>query len=174
MFIRACRFLIPSSLAIALCACGGPSNIPPGAQMPMQRQQDQEIASLMRYDANGDGKVTRAEMEAGARADFAKADTNGDGKLDQKEWQAENARRYAADGPQTSPLIDWNQDGVISLEEFAGQARSLFDQYDADHNGVVDQDEMRPKIRARSGKPQGQPSSGNGGDNGNGPVPGGS
>lgn len=157
MFSPAYRFLAPSLLAVVLCACGGRGpTIPPGAQAPMQRQQDQEIAVLMRYDANGNGQVTREEMETTARADFAKADTNGNGKLDAKEWEAENARRYAADGPQTSPLIDWDRDGIISLEEFAAGPRSLFDQYDADHNGILDQDEMRPKRPTRPGQPQGQ------------------
>src|ERR1017187_10080784 len=38
-------------------------------------------ALLLRYDADHAGVITKAEMEAGLKADFAAADTNGDGSL---------------------------------------------------------------------------------------------
>src|SRR5690242_14954522 len=68
-------------------------------------------ALLLRYDANHDGVVTREEMEAGLKADFAGADTNGDGCLGPAEVRAENDRRLARDGAEASPLVDWNLDG---------------------------------------------------------------
>ena len=55
-----------------------PAGLPPSA------------ALLLRYDANHDGIVTREEMEAGLKADFAAADTNHDGCLDPSEVRIEN------------------------------------------------------------------------------------
>src|SRR5438128_2042541 len=63
-------------------------------------------ALLLRYDANKDGVITRDEMEAGLKADFAAADTNGDGCLNPMEVREENNRRLAQDGPAASPLRD--------------------------------------------------------------------
>ena len=76
-------------------------------------------ALLLRYDANHDGIITRDEMDAGLKADFAAADANGDGCLDPVETRAENQRRLARDGAQASPLVDWNLDGCVDFREFA-------------------------------------------------------
>src|SRR5450755_3666416 len=73
-------------------------------------------ALLLRYDADHDGVVTKAEMEAGLKADFAAADTNGDGCLDPSEVRAENLARSTRDGAQASPLLDWNLDGCVDAQ----------------------------------------------------------
>ena len=69
-------------------------------------------ALLLRYDANHDGVVTRDEMEAGLKVDFAAADTNGDGCLGPAEVRAENDRRLARDGelsllPASAPTVEF-------------------------------------------------------------------
>jgi hypothetical protein len=70
------------------------------------------------------------------------------GFLDQAEIQAENDRRYAASGTGYTPLIDWNRDGKIDFTEFAATARSVFEEIDKDHNGVLEGAELRvPPIR---------------------------
>jgi len=102
------------------------------------------IRRLLSYDANKDGTITRAEMEAGLRADFAKLDTDHSGTLTADEVRAENARRYQADGPQYSPILDWNQDGVIEFGEFASTTRSLFEELDANQDGELSPSELKP------------------------------
>jgi len=82
---------------------------------------------LLRYDANHDGSITREEMEAGLKADFAAADSDHDGCLSPAEVRAENERRLARDGAQASPLVDWNLDGCVDQREFGNTVRSYFD-----------------------------------------------
>ena len=100
-------------------------------------------ALLLRYDANHDGIVTRDEMEAGLKADFAAADVNGDGCLDPAETRAENQRRLARDGAQASPLVDWNLDGCVDFREFANTVHSYFDLVDKKKDGRVTLIELR-------------------------------
>lgn len=108
-----------------------PAGLPPSA------------ALLLRYDANHDGIVTKEEMEAGLKADFAAADTNHDGCLDPSEVRIENERRLARDGVQASPLVDWNLDGCVDAREFGNTVRSYFDLADRRKDGRVTQVELR-------------------------------
>jgi hypothetical protein len=100
-------------------------------------------ALLLRYDANNDGEVTRDEMEAGLKTDFAAADINGDNCLNPAEVRAENNRRLAADGGAASPLRDWNLDGCVDIKEFSNTAHSYFILADKKKNGRVSRAELR-------------------------------
>jgi hypothetical protein len=100
-------------------------------------------ALLLRYDANHDGTVTRDEMEAGLKADFAAADVSGDGCLDPVEVRQENQRRLTRDGAEASPLVDWNLDGCVDLREFGNTAHSYFDLADRTKDGRVTLLELR-------------------------------
>ncbi|MGQ0742326.1 MAG: hypothetical protein ACT4OG_08565 [Alphaproteobacteria bacterium] len=137
-----------TAIALALAACG-PTNWEdrhPGARA--LRGDPSGIAAgikqMQSYDANKDGTVTRAEMEAQLKKDFAAADLDRNGTLNADEARAENARRYAAHGTQYSPLLDWNQDTLIDYAEFAGAPRSLFDQLDRDNDGELSGTELKP------------------------------
>jgi EF hand len=98
---------------------------------------------LLRYDANHDGVVTRAEMEAGLKADYQAADLNHDGCLDPHEVQVENDRRLAQDGAAATPLKDWNLDGCVDIHEFSNVAHSYFDLADRRKDGRVTVAELR-------------------------------
>jgi Ca2+-binding EF-hand superfamily protein len=100
-------------------------------------------ALLLRYDADHDGIITRAEMEAGLKADFAAADMNGDGCLDPAEVRAENQARLTRDGAEASPLVDWNLDGCVDAREFGNTVRSYFDLADKTKDGKVSMVELR-------------------------------
>jgi hypothetical protein len=100
-------------------------------------------ALLLRYDTNHDNIVTREEMDAGLKADFAAADTNGDGCLDPSEVRAENQARLARDGAEASPLVDWNLDGCVDVREFSNTAHSYFELADKKKDGKVTQAELR-------------------------------
>jgi hypothetical protein len=120
-----------AGLAAAHAAQRLPAGLPPSA------------ALLLRYDANHDGVVTRDEMEAGLKADFASADSNSDGCLDATETRAENQRRLGRDGAQASPLVDWNLDGCVDFREFANTVHSYFDLVDKRKDGKVTLIELR-------------------------------
>lgn len=151
-----CIALLFAVVTVMLTACGGESN--DGGWFGSVHALDHKgprgmhgdpsgtaagIKQLLRYDANKDGSVTRAEMENGLHADFNSLDIDHNGKLDAGEARNENERRYKEDGPQYSPLIDWNQDGLIDFGEFAGTVHSLFDQLDKEHTGVLTPHELR-------------------------------
>lgn len=118
---------------------------------------------LLKYDANHDGKLTRAELEAGLKADFAVADSDHDGKLELEEYRAVNDARWKEQGAASSPLVDWNGDGVVDFDEFAAAPRTLFEQLDGNGAGVVDLRKFDPRQKPtpqgpQSGKPDASPS----------------
>ncbi len=100
------------------------------------------------FDKDGDGKVTRAEVQAG-RAERVKAiDTNGDGLLSAEEMIAADLVREKArveDRVKTRIAAqDADGDGKLSAAEMMvppGAAR-LFDRIDADNDGAVTEAEL--------------------------------
>jgi hypothetical protein len=117
------------------------------------------IRLMLSFDENKDGLVGRDEVEAGLKRQFAQADTDHNGTLNLGEIQAENARRWQASGTASSPLIDWNLDGTVSLAEYSGTAYSVFAQLDRDQGGSLAGTELEaPRIRgARPRAAGGQP-----------------
>ncbi len=94
--------------------------------------------------ADKDEVVTRAAMEAGLRADFAKADTNHDGCLEANEVRTVNEERWRVDESAASPLIDFEHNGCIDFDEFVATPRSLFDQLDKNGDGKLTPQELHP------------------------------
>ena len=149
------------AVLLVAAACGGMRGRPAGppgragATRPVT-EREQNVRFMLALDQNKDGIVTREEVEAAMRREFAAADTNGDGRIDRMEMQAENDRRFRANGTGASPLIDWNQDGVIDYNEFATTTRSLFAELDRDSDGRLDATELRlPMVRVGRGMPRG-------------------
>ena len=106
------------------------------------------IRLMLTFDANKDGSVSRDEVDAGLKRQFDQADIDHNGTLNLGEIQAENARRWQASGTSSSPLIDWNLDGTVSLAEFSGTAYSVFAQFDRDRGGSLAGTELEaPRIR---------------------------
>ena len=100
-------------------------------------------ALLLRFDADKDGIVTKDEMDAGLKTDYATADSNSDGCINPSEVRAENTQRLRRDASQASPLVDWNLDGCVDIREFGNTAHSYFDLADRTKDGRVSQLELR-------------------------------
>lgn len=133
---------------VLISACGSepaPKPLPvkrePQARPPEWRPVN---GLLLRYDANKDGSLSRVEMEAGLKADFAVDDSNKDGALDASEVAAINRTRWDSDASAASPLIDWNNDAVVSFREYSATVHSLFDDFDKDGDGIVTAEELKP------------------------------
>jgi Ca2+-binding EF-hand superfamily protein len=118
-----------------------------------------EGAQLKQFDLDGDGKLTRDELDRALHAEFAKWDKDKDGTLNTDEARALNdERRKTPNG--LSPVFDWNADGRIDFKEFANQLLALFDRLDANSDGVLTEDEM---MRPSMGGPRGGGPGGGGG-----------
>ena len=147
------RVLVSCGLLLAGWGCASDDRGPALARDPRVAtsqvgEMQLNIRLMLSFDANKDGLVTRDEVEAGLRAQFETADTDHNGRLNLNEIQAENARRWQASGTGSSPLIDWNQDGVVGFPEFSGTAQSVFAQLDRDRGGTLAGVELEaPRIR---------------------------
>lgn len=100
------------------------------------------------FDADADGKITKAEIEAFRTARFEAADTDGDGKLSQDELAAARDARRAARVQDMVERLDTDGDGLLSAEELAaaGPKRgpdAMFDRLDADEDGALTLEEMQ-------------------------------
>ena len=153
------------------CSHGGPGGGPgrhhmggPGHEGPGGPMAPPEGAQLKPFDLDGDGRLTRDELESALRVEFAKWDADKDGFLSPVEARVLNdERRKQPNGP--SPAFDWNADGHIDFKEFANQWLALFDRLDVDGDRVLTEQEM---MRPPMGPPGGM-----GGPPGGGRGPGG-
>jgi len=113
-------------------------------------------ALFERFDTNGDGTITKAEVEAAAAARFTEADSNGDGVLSAEEMTAaaegRRANRRAERIAKRIEMHDANGDGMLSLEEVTaaagdGRANKMFEHLDTDGDGTI------TKAEAEAAKP---------------------
>jgi EF-hand domain pair/EF hand len=129
----------------------------PAAAAPQQvsraqisQQLDSEFKDL---DANKDGKLTKAEVQAAmtrrageaqtqvnqqSKALFDKIDTNHNGSISLAEFQAQE--KVSVDPAKVEARIqqlDTNKDGSVSAEEYRNGTLSQFDRVDTNHDGVV-------------------------------------
>lgn len=149
-------FWLAGICAVALAGCG--HDRPREDLRDPRSPYHPPVEILERYDSDHDGVVTRAEMEAGLKADFAAADANHDGRLDEDETRAVNEQRWSEGQSTTSTLVDWNHDGAVDFHEFAGTARSLFTELDRDGDGRLTPKELGKKPPpGAAGSPPPQP-----------------
>jgi len=132
---------------------------------PRDENWHSQSSSLLRYDANHDGTLTRAELLAGLHAEFNAYDVNHSNCLGPDQVRAINEMRVQQDASQATPLVDWNQDGCIDFNEFSGNTLSLFDTLDTNQDGQLSPQELNA---AAPRAPGGQPGSGSGGHHGRG------
>lgn len=117
---------------------------------------------LKAMDADGDGKVSRAEAGGRVRM-FERLDTDGDGFITQAEVEAMRSRRGGRSGggrresgvnaPSgvTLEMVDANRDGRISLGEWT----ELFAVADCDGDGQVSAEEWK-QLLAPPSRPGGE------------------
>ena len=132
---------------VVLAGCSSGSRQPPPWMRPTEKPRDENYhggnaATLLKYDANHDGILTREELIAGLKAEFAAHDTRHNGCLDAEQTGEINQSRVDADQSTATPIVDWNQDGCIDYTEFSAAPYSLFDQMDRDRDGKLTPKEL--------------------------------
>jgi len=142
---RSFKMRIWSSVALAVtllvpaaCASG-----PPKHARAQEAPWHPPTTMLLPYAA-ADGSLTRGQMEAGLRRDFAKADTQHNGCLDDNQVRTINAQRWKDDASTASPLIDFKNNGCVDFDEFAATPRSLFELLDRKGNGKIPPGVLKP------------------------------
>jgi hypothetical protein len=112
-------------------------------------------------DANGDGDISKAEVEAFQAKIFAEADTNKDGSLTLAEMNAHHeameAKRKAERQQAMFAKLDADGNGKVSQAEFASQSRAMrgMERMDTDGDGTVTEEEReaaRAKMKEHRGK----------------------
>lgn len=105
-------------------------------------------------DADSDGKVTLAELQAHRKAEFAAADTNGDGALSPEELSAHQlARMQERMAERTQAMLDnMDNDGNGSLSEDEmgeGPGERNFARLDTDNDGAISKAEAEEAMQHR-------------------------
>lgn len=117
---------------------------------------------LRRFDGDNDGKLTRDELTAGLKRDFARFDLDGDGRITDADLPPIVRGQGVLKGQQGQPgmgrggfmlgrlrAADANNDGVITQDEFIAAAMRRFEQFDRTKDGIIDQadrDQLRKEM----------------------------
>lgn len=127
----------------------------PNANVPRTDYIATMDVEFRKMDADKNGQVTRAEIEAydravavgnaraRAQATFIALDVDKNGQLSPVEFLKLVTGTPPADGRPLIAKLDLNKDGQISLIEHRAGKLSYFDQIDTDKDGVVTVAEMK-------------------------------
>ncbi len=116
------------------------------------------------FDADGDGLVTQAEIEAFAENRFASLDTDGSGTVSKDEFVARAVTRATERAEAMFDRLDVDGDGSLSQDAIAAQrgrgpnAERIIARLDTDGDGAVSEEEFEAmsERHARAGKRHGK------------------
>ncbi|OED47049.1 calcium-binding protein [Rhodobacteraceae bacterium (ex Bugula neritina AB1)] len=110
--------------------------------------------SFEEIDADGNGEITKAEIQAMKKARFSKADADGDGKVTLEEMQARAQERANKRAARMLERFDTDGDGALSAEELPQPRRAgrMFDRLDADDSGGISKEEFEEARKRRGGE----------------------
>lgn len=98
---------------------------------------------LAKLDANGDGQIQIAEIEANAAKHAAELDADRDGFITTAEIAALREAKRAERAERHLLRMDADKDGVVSVDEFAAARSERAAKRDKNDDGVISADEMR-------------------------------
>lgn len=113
---------------------------PPGCQRPQVTTKEAE--------GTGDGGITAARHAATASKRFEMMDANKDGKISAAEIEASHGAEsivwanHPAPAAEKIHSLDRNRDGVLTVSEYTAGSQKMFEELDVDGNGVLTPSEM--------------------------------
>ena len=110
------------------------------------------LGRMREADSNGDNIITRQELIAARAANFARFDRNGDGVLTSADIPA--MLRRTSIGQQVETMraqFDANGDGKVAREEFVSGPTPVFDRADANRDNQLTQAEIEA-AKAKAGR----------------------
>lgn len=103
-----------------------------------------------RFDANRDGKITKAEIEASRKASMSKYDADKDGQLSLDEFQGLFNEIMRHRMVRMFQKLDRDGDAKVSEAEIARKTDRMMGWLDRDENGEIERSEMkRPRHHDR-------------------------
>ena len=113
-----------------------------------------EKMSFEALDTDGNGEITREEMQARKQSRFDDVDSNKDGKLTADELEAHAQKRTVDRVAKMIEHHDEDGDGALSMDEMPqmGRGEKMFDRVDEDGNGTISEaefDSVRERMMKR-------------------------
>jgi len=109
------------------------------------RGEPREMPDFATLDADGNGSLSVAELEAARTAKFVEMDTDGDGAISLAELTASQADMAQQRAERVLSRLDANDDGVLQADEMAprdNNAERMLSRIDADDDGEISQEEF--------------------------------
>ena len=126
----------------------GASRASPSTNAPQTVRTLVELVE--RADADGDGKLSQAEMPESLRERFVRVDLDGDGFLELEEAAKLDSQARAGAGRarrrtmvREVGLMDTDGDGLLQKKEAPMRVQRIFETLDRDRNGAIDLDEAK-------------------------------
>jgi len=145
-------------LALLLQAAVPASSLPAAPGQPPATFVVEPVGmAIAGFDADGDGRTSRAELDAGVRRSFAAFDSAQAGTIGYIAF-ADWAERWLGDrNALPSPFeVDGDGDNRITLAELQAAFARIFARLDVDKDGFVTRKELLT-IRAMAGRTMGPP-----------------
>ena len=145
--------LAATAALLTATAIGGTAFAGKDCQAKGKRMHHHDMVMLERLneaDADGDGKVTKAEIKTKQEANLAKYDTNNDGQLSLEEYKPLWIERHNRRIVRSFQFLDADGNGQVSDTEYKRVIDSIVARMDRNEDGVLSKRELKPHHRKGS------------------------